>query len=276
MKNRFSRGLQILTVMGALTLAAPFTANAQGVQSDNEKWNQGQAELQKNLSPGMSSDAYQKKLKELGYQITATNYNNEDYVEYEVVKGDQTWEVHIDLNKDTRKATSVDIAMNVWKTDATKAALAHNPPIVHSDMTTGTGTARDHNEQAVHNTVTESRRQMVMRNNQYSDRDRASTDQLIRELEAMPVGKDKQFYKDTLPKQGYEISKVNTDDTDELNLETVKGGNSVKMEIDFDEHTGRSTSIDASTLWAESEVTSRTRKAQESKIEQRSQADIHK
>jgi uncharacterized protein YmfQ (DUF2313 family) len=255
MKKFICREVRMVAVLGALTLASPLAVNAESARSDNEQWNRGQAELQKNLAPGMDAAAYQKKLKELGYQVTATNYSNDDYLEYEVVKGDQTWEVQIDVDEDTRKATEVDIAMNVWKTDATEAALAH-----------GDRMGRD--------TTDETRRPMVMRNNQYSDRDRASTDQLIREIEAMPVGQNKQFYKDTLRKRGFEITKVNNDDDNELDLEAVKNGNSVELDIDFDENTGRSTALDASTLWAEAESTTRTREAQETSIERRSQADI--
>jgi hypothetical protein len=258
MKKCISQEFRMLTVVGVLALAAPLTVNAENVRSDDEQWNRGQAELQKNLPPGMAADAYQKKLKDLGYQVTATNYNTDDYLEYEVVKGDQTWEVQIDMNEDTRKATSVDIAQNVWRTDATENALNRSDMRAHRD-----------------DTGSESRRRVAMRNNQYSDRDRASTDQLIRELEAMPIGRDKQFYKDTLRKEGYEITKVNKDDTDELNLEAVKKGNSVQMNIDFDEDNGRSTEIDASTLWAEAEATTQTREAQEKRIDRRSQADMN-
>jgi hypothetical protein len=155
----------------------------------------------------------------------------------------------------------------MWKTDATEKALNSSAGIARTEDTTsmtGTGAA-----------ATESRQRVAMRNNQYSDRDRASTDQLVSELEAIPVGHDKQFYKDALRKQGYEITKVNKDDKDELNLEAVKKGNSVQMNIDFDEDTGRSTEIDASTLWAEAEATTRTREAQETRIDRRSQADMN-
>lgn len=275
MKKYICREVRMFAVIGALTLAAPFTVNAESARSENEQWNQGQAELQKNLPPGMAADAYQKKLRELGYQVTATNYSNDDYLEYEIVKGDQTWEVQIDIDKDTRKATSVDIAMNVWKTDATEAALARSDRMAHTDVSPATGAAVDRSERMAHDTMTEARRPMVMRNNQYSERDRASTDQLIREIEAIPVGQNKQFYKDTLRKRGYEITKINNDDDNELDLEAVKNGNSVELDIDFDENTGRSTALDASTLWAESESTTRTREAQEKKIERRSQADIN-
>jgi uncharacterized protein YmfQ (DUF2313 family) len=267
MKKGISQEFRMLTLVGALALATPLAVNADNVRSDDERWNQGQAELQKNLPPGMAADAYLKKLKDLGYQVTATNYSTDDYLEYEVVKGDQTWEVQIDLNEDTRKATSIDIAQNMWQTDATEKALNRSDVIARTDditPMTGAGSA-----------ASESRRQAAMRNNQYSDRDRASTDRLINEIEALAVGHDKQFYKDALRKQGYEITKVNKDDTDELNLEAVKKGNSVQMNVDFDENTGRSTEVDASTLWAEAESTTRTREAQETRIEQRSQADLN-
>jgi len=111
--------------------------------------------------------------------------------------------------------------------------------------------------------ATETRRRMALRNNQYSDRDRSNTDQLIRDLETLPVGRSKEFYKTTLRQRGYEISKINKDDVDELDLEAVKNGNSVQMAVNFDEDTGRSTEVDASSLWTESESTTRTRKAQE-------------
>jgi hypothetical protein len=80
---------------------------------------------------------------------------------------------------------------------------------------------------------------------------------------------------------------VDKDETDEMKLEAVKDGRSVKMDIDFDEDTGKSTKIDASSLWAESESTSRTRKAQmgdtsktvpehrTSDMERRSQAETY-
>lgn len=245
-----------LCVAGALALATPFTANA--ATSDNERWNQGQAELQKNLPPGQSADTYRKKLEEMGYKVTSTNYNSDDYVEYEVVKGDQTWEVQIDVDDNTHKATKVDIAMNMWKTDATKAEMA---------KADSSGAGSDTVARADRN------RAVAMRNNQYSDRDRSNVDQMVKDLEAMPVGHDKQFYKNELRKRGYEISKVNKDDNDELDLEAVKNGHSVQMEVAFDENNGKSTSIDASNLWAESESTTRTREAQESGATSRSTSE---
>src|SRR5262245_26031335 len=89
---------------GAVLLTGPLTVSA---ASDSEAWNQGQAELQKQLAPGAPASEYRKKIEDLGYKITSTNYNNEDYLEYELVKGDQTWEVQIDVDDKTNKATEV-------------------------------------------------------------------------------------------------------------------------------------------------------------------------
>jgi hypothetical protein len=216
---------------------------------DSELWNQRQAELQKELAPGKASDEYRKKIGELGYQITSTNYNDPDYLEYEIVKGDQTWEVQIAVDDDTHRATKVDIVTNAWKTDATDQAINNNKSRVSEAEP-----AR-----------AESRRAAAVRNNPYSERDRTTTDQLVKELEALPTGQDKEFYKDTLKKHGFVISRVDKDDKDELDLEAVKNGRSVKMDIDFNEDTGKSTEVDASSLWAESESTTQTREAQQRK-----------
>ena len=59
----------------------------------------------------------------MGYQITSVNYDRPDYLEYEIVKGNNTYEVQIDFDKNSAKATKIDLAPNLWRTDATKAAL---------------------------------------------------------------------------------------------------------------------------------------------------------
>jgi len=101
--------------------------------------------------------------------------------------------------------------------------------------------------------------------NPYSDRDRTSVSRLIKELEAMPVGQTKQFYKDELKKRGYDIARINTDDKDELSLEAVKDANSVELNVEFNEENGKSTSIDADSIWFESQATSEVRHHQEAR-----------
>ncbi len=233
MNTAKAKFLGISGFCSALLLASPFTV---GAASSNEMWNQGQAELQKQLAPGTPAADYRKKMEELGYKVTSTNYNNKDYLEYEIVKGDMTWEVQIDVDDKASKATKVDIVANTWKTDATERALGRN-------------------------VATNSK---SLYRNRYSDRDRVSVSGLIKELEAMPVDQTKQFYKDTLTKQGYEVTRINTDDADELSLEAVKGANSVELNVAFNEKTGKSTSIDADSMWFESEATSEERHSRES------------
>jgi len=227
-----SKFFWISSSCGAIFLASSLTV---GATSDNDLWNQGQAELQKQLAPGAPAADYRKKIEDLGYKITSTNYNNEDYLEYELVKGDMTWEVQIDVDDKTHKATEVKAVTNMWKTDATEQALGRN--VVASDK--------------------------PMYRNPYSERDRTSVSRLIKEMEAWPVDRNKQFYKDALAKNGYEVSRINTDDKELLSLEAVKGANSVELNVAFNEKTGKSTSIDADSMWVESEATSQEREHQE-------------
>jgi len=234
MKTAKAKFFWIAGSCGAIFLASSLTV---GAASDNDLWNQGQAELQKQLKPGAPAADYRKKIEDLGYKITSTNYNNDDYLEYELVKGDMTWEVQIDVDDNTHKATEVKAVTNMWKTDATEQALGRN--VASTDK--------------------------PMYRNPYSDRDRVSVSRLIKEVEALPVGKDKQFYKDALAKSGYEVTRVNTDDDDMLSLEAVKGANSVELNVAFNEKTGKSTSIDADSMWVESEATSQAREHQEAR-----------
>jgi hypothetical protein len=233
MKTATAKIFRMSSLCGAVLLGSSLTV---GAASDNEMWNQGQAELQKQLAPGAPAADYRKKIEGLGYKVTSTNYGNEDYLEYELVKGDMTWEAQIDVDDKTNKATKVDIVTNVWKTDATERALGGNA--------TAAGT------------------KPVYRN-PYSERDRASVARLVKELEALPVDQTKQFYKDSLAKQGYQITRINTDDVEDLSLEAVKGANSVELNVAFNEKTGKSTSVDADSIWVESEATSREREQQE-------------
>lgn len=227
-----ARGLRLGSWCGAILLGSALTVHAAG---DTERWNQSQAELQKQLTPGMAAGEYRKKIEGLGYKITSTNYNTDDYLEYELVKNDQTWEVQIDVDDGNKKATKVEVVSNMWKTDATERALGR--PVATNDK--------------------------PLYRNPYSERDRVSVSRLITELEALPVGQSKDFYKETLKKHGYEITRVNTDEKEALSLEAVKGANSVELNVAFNENTGKSTSIDADSIWFESQATSDARHRQE-------------
>jgi hypothetical protein len=79
--------------------------------------------LEAALKPGQDKNFYRKELEKMGWKITSVNYDKADYVEYEIVKGDQSYEVQIDFDKN-QKASKVDVAANAWKADATKKALS--------------------------------------------------------------------------------------------------------------------------------------------------------
>jgi hypothetical protein len=79
--------------------------------------------LEQALKTGQDKSAYRRELEKMGYQITSVTYDKPDYVEYEIVKGNNSYEVQIDFDKNRGKASKVDVAPNLWRTDATKAAL---------------------------------------------------------------------------------------------------------------------------------------------------------
>jgi len=239
----FNKTKMVVCLAGALALTLPAVASARSASS--ERWHQGQADLQKNLPPGQPADVYRKKMEDLGYKVTATDDKKANYEAYELVKGDQTWKVKINVDDSTHKATKVNVTSNMWKSDATKQELERQKVARStSNSTTMRNTAADHNDQ-------------------YSARDRATSDQLINELKSLPVERDKQFYKEALRQRGYDIARIDKDEKDQLELEAVKNGHSVKMDVAFNSDTGKSTKVDASSLWTESESTSRTREAQQ-------------
>jgi hypothetical protein len=59
----------------------------------------------------------------MNWKITSVNYDTPEYAEYEIVKGDTSYEVQINFDRNSHKATKVDVAYNAWQTDATDSAL---------------------------------------------------------------------------------------------------------------------------------------------------------
>jgi uncharacterized protein YmfQ (DUF2313 family) len=90
--------------------------------SKNEK-----TRLENALKTGQERDFYRRELEKMGWQITSVNYDKPDYVEYEIVKGSSSYEVQIDLDKNSHKANKVDVAYNVWKAEATNKSLKQKP-----------------------------------------------------------------------------------------------------------------------------------------------------
>jgi len=92
--------------------------------------------LEKALKTGETKEFYRRELEKMGWQITSVNYDKPDYLEYEIVKGDDSYEVQIDFDKNSNKATKVDVTTNVWKTDATEQALKDRKKVAYPNRTT--------------------------------------------------------------------------------------------------------------------------------------------
>jgi uncharacterized protein YmfQ (DUF2313 family) len=184
-------------------------------------------QLQQSLTTGESKTFYRQQLEKLGWRITSVNYDKPDYVEYEIVKGKSTYEVQIDLDKNSHKATKVDVAWNAWKTDATEAAL-EGKSVNASNRTTATTP------------------------NRYSERDRMKTAKNNAEKleQSLKTGEEKAFYRQQLDKMGWRITSVNYDKPDYLEYEIVKGDETYEVQIDLDKNSHKSTKVDVTTnVW---------------------------
>ena len=227
---------------GLLALSIPLV-----YAQDQTSWEHGQEELRQGLLKGEFRSFYPQKLGELGYAITALNYSDEDYVEYEVVKGTHSYEVQIDIDEETQKATEIEIDPNRWMTESTERAIARNKLLATADSPDF---------------------YIIFHGYRYSDRDHARVEEMVNNLEGLPTGKDAAFYKDELKQRGYTISKVHTDDKEALKLEAVKNARGIAFLATFDPQTGQSTAVDAAPLWWESAATEREREKQEQQVEQ--------
>jgi len=85
-------------------------------------WTDQKEKLEKSLSLGKDLAFYTVELKKMGYQITSTNDKEKNYVELEVVKGRDSYEVQMDLD-DAGKARKIDVTSNMWQAEATDIAL---------------------------------------------------------------------------------------------------------------------------------------------------------
>lgn len=124
-------------VIAGMTVTVPITTSAFAAErvqrsdnvnrySDRDRMKtakDSEDKLEQALKTGEAKEFYRRELEKMGWKVTSVNYDKPDYVEYEIVKGNDSYEVQIDFDKNSHKATKVDVAMNAWKTDATKSAL---------------------------------------------------------------------------------------------------------------------------------------------------------
>jgi uncharacterized protein YmfQ (DUF2313 family) len=228
---------QYVILTAVLLVPAPLlAADGTAKKSDSDRSRYSDRDLRKNyddeekkleqtLKVGQDKNFYRRELEKMGYRITSVNYDKPDYVEYEIVKGNDSYEAQIDFDK-SGKATKIDIAPNLSRTDATKAALRGKK----SESPKGTTTNPD----------------------RYSDRDRRKAyDSEEEKLEkTLKTGENKKYYRDQLEKMGYKITSVNADKPDYVEYEIVKGTDTYEVQIDFDKNSSKATKVDVTAnLW---------------------------
>lgn len=228
---------QYVILTAALLLPAPVLAadgtpkgDADGSRySDRDmrkNYDDEEKKLEQTLKAGQDKNFYRRELEKMGYRITSVNYDKADYVEYEIVKGNNTYEVQIDLDQNSNKGKKIDVAPNLWRTDATKAALRGKKG--------------------------ESPKGTVANPDRYSDRDRRKAyDSEEEKLEkTLKTGENKQYYRGQLEKMGYKITSVNADRPDYVEYEIVKATDTYEVQIDFDKNSGKGTKVDVTAnLW---------------------------
>jgi uncharacterized protein YmfQ (DUF2313 family) len=219
-------------IVGGMLVSVPMTipsvaAEDNSKYSDRDRMRSGKNDkeaLERALKSGEEKEFYRRELEKLGWMITAVNYDKPDYVEYEIVKGDQSFEVQVDIDKNSHKATKVDVAFNAWKTDATKQALKNGKKVEYPKRTTA-------NPQ------------------RFSERERMKSAKNDKEKleQALKTGEEKAFYRRELEKMGWKITSVNYDKPDYVEYEIVKNDTSYEVQIDVDKNSHKATKVDVAT-----------------------------
>jgi len=178
------------------------------------------------LKTGEEKAFYRRELEKMGWQITSINYDKPDYLEYEIVKGDKTFEVQVNFDKNSHKSTKVDVDWNAWQADTTKQALKERKKI---------GQPKTASNPKL-----------------FSDRDRMKSSKNDKEKleQALKTGEEKAFYRRELEKMGWHITSVNYDKPDYSEYEIVKGDKTFEVQVDFDKNSHKATKVDVtSNVW---------------------------
>jgi uncharacterized protein YmfQ (DUF2313 family) len=224
--------LFVSILVGGMLVSVPVTALT-ATKDDGSKYSDrdrmrsakgDEEKLEQALKTGEEKAFYRRELEKMGWHITSVNYDKPDYLEYEIVKGDQSFEVQIDFDKNSHKATKVDVTTNAWKTDATEQALKSGKKVDYPKKTTANP-------------------------ERFSDRDRmkSSKDDKEKLEQALKTGEEKAFYRRELEKMGWKITSVNYDKPDYVEFEIVKNNNSYEVQIDIDKNSHKATKVDVAT-----------------------------
>jgi ribosomal protein S6 len=193
-----------------------------------------QDQLEEKLRAGQNRADYTKILESNGYRIAAINADKKGYLEYEVVKGNRSYEVQLDFKGDAARATKIDVTNNMWRADATKQMLKdanykHSRPLVADP------------------------------DGRFSDSRymKAWNDEKDRLEKALPPNLKVGEYKSKIESLGYKVTAVNDRDRNHVEYEIAKGDNSYEVKIDVDAQSQTAKDVDVtSNLW-EADATDR-------------------
>ena len=213
----------------AATNAPPMTVTERAdMQNRHDAATKGEKEaLEQKLGAAQGRNDYAQILESNGYHISAINSDKPEYLEYEVVKGDHSYEVQLDFKKGSAKASKIDVTNNLWRADSTKAMLA------------------DANHKSATPLVADP-------NSRYSDRShmKSWTSEKDKLEKALPPNMKVADYKPKLEQMGYKVTSVNDQKKDYVEYEIVKGDNSYEVQIDVNPQTQVAKSVDiASNVW---------------------------
>lgn len=220
-----------LSVLGVMRLAMPVTPSAAQEQAT------GPGILQRMLQPGQERIFYAEKLKTPGYRIPSVNDDDPDCLEYEGVKGDRAYEIQIDIAPATNTAAAVTVADDRCQTvSTTEGALEQKIMRAHPDSSSGQTGTPDQRRCSDRVQTADTRR---------SPSDRQRVTQMLEQLRALPLGKNRQFYRGVLKEHGYTVTKVHADSPQELDVVVQKNGKQIAFIVDFNEETGNSINTEA-------------------------------
>lgn len=224
------------TATPSMTAATPMASTPRASSRDRRAAMQGEEEqLEQKLQAGKNRAGYKQIIESNGYRIAALNADDKDYLEYEVVKGENSYEVQLDFDDGATKASKIDVAANMWRAKATErmmkdADYRHTGALV------------------------------VEKDGRSSDRTymKSWTGDKDRLEMALPPKLKVADYKGKIEKLGYKVTALNDRENDYVEYEIAKGDNSYEVQIDVDLKTGMSTKVDVtSNLW-EADATDRT------------------
>jgi hypothetical protein len=253
MSRRSNKRMWVPGLWGMLVLTAlPLTAGA----ATSFKESKQDRRLEAQIPLGETRDFYRGLLTGLGYTIIAVNNTAPDAVEYEVRKQGQTTTVQFEMNQKTGKAIEVAVIGSLPQ------LLASEQEAGSSERRTPFFNAAAPLDQAV---MAPTRREgdadpVIARGSRFSDRDQLRAVRLVAELDTLPVGRARPFYRSALQGRGYQVGKARSGGAgQELALEAGKDGQALVLLVRFDAETGKSLGVSASPLWREAPDVGRDR-----------------